>query len=76
MVNGSFEPVESDYFGKYCEITKKSIARIETQLFSGNNKCVCINDSSAVTDEEFVKLKATLHSIFYKLFPEKSSFEK
>ena len=76
MMQGTFEPVSTDYYGKVFNVTPERIEEFE-RCFSGETcRMICANDSEDLTDEGFIFLNNYLKDVFEKKYPEKSSFEK
>lgn len=76
MMQGTFEPVSSDYYGKVFNITPERIDSFERCFLSEDFRMVCANDSEDLTDEGYEFLNGYLKGLFEKKYPEKSSFEK
>ncbi|MBQ8484708.1 MAG: capsule biosynthesis protein CapK [Bacteroidaceae bacterium] len=69
-----FYPVKLDKTRKY-RIEKKHMTKILATIMNPNVKSLCINDTPVCTDEEFLIYKRTIHEVFNKKFPQKSSYE-
>lgn len=76
MMNGKFNPVSEDHFGKLFSDPVRQIDDVLDAIGSEKYCSVCINDSERVSHEEFLKTKKMLLERMEAVFPEKSSFER
>lgn len=76
MMNGTFEPVESGYYGYARNIDIDSINELENEILNKNNRTVCANDHEGISDSDFIILKERMKMIMERKFPVKSSFER
>lgn len=75
IMQGTFIPVGSDYYGKkYGEISKE-LDNIKKALISQKYKMICINDSIDINDKNFEKIRKDLNKTLEQVFPDKSEFE-
>lgn len=76
IMEGTFVPVSSNYYGvKYGTLSKEQKA-IEAAFTEKKHRMICLNDSVDVTVENFPAVKDALDRILNKTFPKKSTFEK
>ena len=71
LLSGNFYPSKS--LGKYFEI-QNDTSKIEQVIKSRKYKMICINDVKEEID--FENIKKNINSAFYKIFDEKSKFER
>lgn len=76
MVNGTFEPVENNYYGKWMPIEPDNIEQIEYQLSLDTNISICLNDSELIAESQFPEFKKKIHRIMDIKLSTPSSFEK
>lgn len=76
MMNGTFEPVDRNYYGYAKNITLDTIEQISDKMLNQDCLCVCINDSEQCSEEDYKVLKVRLCALLQEKYPEKSSFEK
>ena len=76
MMNGTFEPVDRNYYGYAKNITLDTIEQISDKMLNQDCLCVCINDSEQCSEEDYKVLKVRLCELLQEKYPEKSSFEK
>lgn len=76
MVNGTFEPVERGYYGRYKALTAENLPLIAADMKNEKLKCICLNDSDEIKDDAFDGVKSCLLRLFEEKLPEKCSFEK
>jgi len=75
IYKGSFEPVESNYYGFAANILPQNIGFFKEQILNKQNRMICINDSEQLEPVYFDDLKEKIVQIFIDKFPEKSSYE-
>ena len=76
IMQGTFEPVSSDYYGKAMNVSPENISDFEKYFFGEDCRMICVNDSEGLSNEGFEFLNNYMKEQFEKKFPEKSSFEK
>ena len=76
IMQGTFEPVASDYYGIPFNITPENIKEFEKYFIGERCRMICANDSEELTDEGFVFIHNYLRGLFEEKYPERSSFEK
>lgn len=74
LAKGEFEPYEPD--DTYCMVLKSYKAFEKTKHKINEVRFFCANDSSDISEEDYIKTKKELTDILNSILPEKSSFEK
>ena len=75
MVNAEFVPVEDFYLGRLVNVRRERMDLLRDCVLKEQNKCVCINDNDALTEEDFNLLKPRVIAMLEEKFPERSGFE-
>ena len=76
MMQGTFEAVSSDYYGKVFNVTPDNVEEFEKCFLEEKYRMICANDSEELSDKGFEYLNDHLKAAFEKKYPKKSSFEK
>ena len=54
----------------------ETMQQVEKSLFDSDIKSLCLNDSSELNYEDYLKMKSLLINLFEKKYPKKSLFEQ
>lgn len=76
LVNGTFNPIKNDYYGKMIGVEPNEIAIISDVVKNKKYKSLCINDCEKISDEMFITARTQLQSIMQNEFNKKSEYEK
>lgn len=76
LMDGSFFPVRTDYYGKYFSDFEHNHEEISESFKQQKYRMICLNDTEVTTPEKFESSKKSLLQILQHTFPNKSSFEK
>lgn len=75
ILNGTFFPVNKDYFGCFYYDIKNQIDMIREDISEDKSLMVCLNDSVSIKKSEFEFVRSEIESILRENYPEKSSYE-
>ena len=76
IMEGYFQPVSIGHYGKNFGNPPKQLNEICTALREKKYRCICINDSPAVSWQDYSTLKLEINKAMQDTFPKKSSFER
>lgn len=76
IADGSYIPIIDTYYGKPFQNIPQQLDEINKEIACGKSRIVCINDNSAVTNDNFELLKDSINYSFEKKLPLRSLFEK
>lgn len=76
VMEGSFNPVRKNHYGRHFGMLSKQIKAVDNAFLSKTNKCICLNDSVDITDDNYDAVKNEIDRILEREFPQKSIFEK
>ena len=75
VMNGYFSPVSKKHFGKAFHSLSTQLDEIDKAFADHKHKCICLNDSVDVTEENFEEIRKGIEKVLQREFPEKSQFE-
>lgn len=76
MMEGNFNAVSLQHHGEFFWNPSKQEQEVVNAIMYEKYRAICINDSPAISAEEFLKLKASFSQVMTEKFPQKSCFEK
>lgn len=76
IMEGEFHPVSIEHHGMQFWDPPKQLDAICEAVEQEKNLCICINDSPAVSPQDFLYLKQEIGKAMQRALPKKCSFEK
>lgn len=75
IYNGTFQPVSSEYYGNFFNVSSENVLNIRECLLSENYRMICLNDWEGITEEDFPKIKKIMQDLLSIKYPHKSEYE-